>query len=338
MIVEPLFFKNDNLGFAVFELAESDNYITNIIRRAFMLNTLRAMLFIHQLQNQSDKILQMNQDLESRVVRRTADLNKTNDELKITLEELRVTQEELIESEKLAAMGSLVAGMAHEINTPVGIALTSASHLDIKTDDLMEKFDTGQMKKSDLEQFFTAAKEANNLLLSNLNRSVNLINRFKELAAQGNLEKTEVINFKEFLEKIICRMEVKIINENHRIHLECAPSLEWETYPGALSRVISHLILNSYIHAFEKDITGTIQIKVFKEKNSLIIHYSDDGRGIEEKFLKKIYDPFFKTSRQKGGVGLGLHQVYNIVNKTLEGKIKCENSRKGGVSFIITLP
>lgn len=252
--------------------------------------------------------------------------------------ELRRAQKQLIQSEKMAALGRLVAGVAHEINTPVGIGVTAVSHLAEKTKELVELYKEGNMKRGDLERFLKLAWESAEMTLKNLNNASELINNFKLVAADQTNNKKRKFNVKEYLDDIIISLKPKLSKTDHTVMINCDEDLEIDNYPGAISQIITNFVMNSLIHGFEDKDDGQIKIQVLEEDEFIKLRYSDDGAGLPEEHINKIFEPFFTTKRGQGGTGLGLNLIYNIVNNILKGDIECKSTIGEGVSFIIKIP
>lgn len=290
-----------------------------------------------QIINQSNEIEMMNRELESRVIDRTNELFQTNQELEITLDNLKRTQDQLIESEKLASLGDLVAGLAHEINTPLGIILTIITYLEETTKKVKKQYDSGLLKKADFEQHLESTLESERLIFENVNRAIELISSFKLISAeQRNVEK-RMINLREFLENIIKSLEPQLKKSSIQMRLTCPEHVEIETIPLTLYQIIINLIMNTKIHAYE-EFGGYVDIGVTLEKNRVLIILEDYGVGIPKEYLKKIFDPFFTTKRGSGGTGLGLNIVYNSVKQNLQGDILCHSEVGSGTQFVIDLP
>ena len=280
----------------------------------------------------------MNEALEARVEERTTELRSSNDQLRQTLDRLERTQTQLVTAEKMAALGELVAGVAHEINTPVGIAVTAASHLEEKTRKTLETYDGGALKRTDLESYLRLANESSRMLMSNLTRAADLVQSFKNVAVDQSSEARRMFNLRDYIEEILLSLRPKLKKTKHKVEVDCPDGIELNSYPGAYSRIITNFIVNSTIHGFEEDEAGTMRLKAHMEREYLFLTYSDNGKGITQENLGRIFDPFFTTRRGKGGSGLGLHIVYNIVSGQLEGSISCESTPGVGTAFTLQLP
>ncbi len=260
-------------------------------------------------------------------------------ELIETLTTLQNTQAQLVQSEKMASLGSLVAGIAHEINTPIGISVTAASHIMSKTQDFTSLLESKTLKRSDLNELSTTLTEAMEILLRNLHRASELIKSFKQVAVDQTHEDKRELNVKKYLEEIVLSLTPSLKKRKINIHINCDDNIQIKVYAGSVSQIITNLIMNSLMHAYEIDDTGTIVIKAYNSAdNKLILEFSDDGKGMEQDVVSKIFDPFFTTKRGNGGTGLGLHLVYNIVYQMLEGTIVCKSEPGKGTSFVIEFP
>jgi signal transduction histidine kinase len=293
---------------------------------------------INQRQKAEEELKELNEQLEDKVSLRTAELSKANEELKQALIHLKTAQEQLVSSEKMAALGGLVAGVAHEINTPVGVGVTAASHLLEKTKTIQGQFSDGTMKKSSLQLFLDTCGEATDMILSNLDRASNLINSFKKVAVDQSSEERRLFKVKEYIQEVMLSLMPKFKKTQHKIVIEGDDEISIDSYPGAFSQVISNLIMNSLIHAFEPEESGLIEINVSSEGSGTMITYRDNGKGIPPDNLKKIFDPFFTTRRGEGGSGLGMHIVYNIATQTLGGAISVDSEEGVGTTFSVYIP
>ena len=265
-------------------------------------------------------------------------LKDKNEELEKTLQQLKTTQIQLIESEKMAALGSLVAGVAHEINTPIGISVTAASVLAEDATDFSNIYQSGKMKRADLETFLDTARESSRMILANLKRAADLVQSFKQVAVDQSSESQRCFYLKEYLEEIILSLIGNLKKTKHTIKITGDANLTLNSYPGALSQIVTNLVMNSLIHAYGEEEAGQIQLDFQREGEQLILQYSDDGQGIKPENISQIFDPFFTTNRSQGNTGLGLHIVYNLITQKLRGTIQCESQVGRGTKFTLKLP
>jgi PAS domain S-box-containing protein len=265
-------------------------------------------------------------------------LEASNHDLELMIEDLENTHKQLLESEKLASLGSLVAGVAHEINTPLGISITSSTVMHEEVDLLHKKFNNDSLKRSELEAFFEQADEACKILQTNLNRASDLVRSFKQVAVDQTVDDLRKIDLKEYLDETLLSIGPSFKYSKVSVASECEDDIEIETHPGALSQIISNLAINSMTHAYDENSEGTILIKSYLDGGSIVIEYADDGKGISQENLKHIFTPFFTTRRGMGGSGLGLSIVYNLVTGTLKGNITAESAEGKGTKFRIEFP
>lgn len=268
------------------------------------------------------------------------DLIETNYQLKAKNEELKNAQEQMIQSEKLASLGGLVAGVSHEINTPIGVSVSAASFLQDKNKELIEKVNTNSLSKKEFKHFADTIEETSNILLSNLKRAADLIGSFKKIAVDQTSEESREINLIDYIKDVVTSLKhiLKKTSIDIRVESKCN-EIVIKTYPGPLAQVITNLIMNSIIHGFEPDEKGLIHIKASKSNDdSVVLCFSDNGKGMSKEIQKRIFEPFFTTKRGQGGSGLGMFVVYNIVTKYFDGNIECISSEGKGVMFTINLP
>ena len=265
-------------------------------------------------------------------------LETSNHDLEHMIEDLGNTHKQLVESEKLASLGSLVAGVAHEINTPLGISVTSSTVMHEEVNQLQGKFENDTLKRSELEAFFKQANQACQILQTNLNRASDLIRSFKQVAVDQTVDDLRNINLKKYIDEILISIGPSFKYSKVTVEADCDEDIDIETHPGALSQIISNLALNSMTHAYDESSEGVIRIKSYQDNGSIVIEYSDDGKGISEENLKNIFTPFFTTRRGSGGSGLGLSIVYNLVTGTLRGNIEAESVEGKGTDFRIVFP
>ncbi|HEX8988463.1 MAG TPA: ATP-binding protein [Rhodocyclaceae bacterium] len=252
--------------------------------------------------------------------------------------ELLRMQEELVRAERLAALGGLVAGVAHEINTPVGTGLTAASHLEEQTREFAELLAADRVRRSDLDGFVRTAREVAASMTTNLRRAVELVRGFKQVAVDQSSEQRRRFELKGYLQEILCSLQPRLKRTAHRVEVSCPQGIEIVSYPGAFSQIVTNLVLNSLIHGFEHKEAGRIEIAVEPGAGDLLLRYRDDGAGMAPEHAKHLFEPFFTTRRGRGGSGLGMHVVYNLVTQTLGGKIDCSTAPGQGIEFRIRIP
>ncbi|MCW8876346.1 MAG: YfiR/HmsC family protein [Kangiellaceae bacterium] len=270
--------------------------------------------------------------------RSNLELEEKNRQLSKINHELTETQGQLVEAEKMAALGGLVAGVAHEINTPIGVGVTSATHLLDSVEAFKSQYESGELKRSQLESLLEDLSESGEILNRNLLRASELIRSFKQVSTDQTIEEKREFNLAEYIGEICQNLHHKLKQKHHQVEVSVDESIMLNSYPGALAQVFTNLIVNSIIHGFGENENGQILIHSEKVENErLKITYNDYGKGIPTEEREKIFDPFFTTNRAQGGTGLGLHICYNLVTQKLGGKIKCLDSEVGA-SFEINLP
>ncbi len=261
-------------------------------------------------------------------------------ELEQTLMDLKNSQEQLVASEKMALLGGLVAGIAHEINTPLGVGVTAASHLESQLRNVVRLYQEAELTREEYENFLDSAVEGIHILLRNLEAAANLVSSFKLVAVDQSSEALREFKFKEYLKSILLSLQPETKQAPVQINVDCPEDLMIDSYPGDFSQIFTNLIMNSIMHGFnEGKESGSITIAVSRQDAGHIkILYSDTGKGIPAEIIPKIFDPFFTTNRQSGRSGLGMHIVYNIITHHLKGTVVCEESAAQGARFIITVP
>lgn len=254
------------------------------------------------------------------------------------LQDLKQTQTQLVESEKMASLGGLVAGISHEINTPLGVAKTSSSHIEDELKKLIRAFTEGTLTKNDMQAFVEQFQDGLHLLIANLNRASELMASFKQVSADQSHDEIRLFNLKEYLEETVYTLKPNLKRYQVSVVLECSETIQLNSFPGAFSQIITNLIMNSLLHAYNTEDQGNIRITVKEEDTAIKVTYSDDGNGMSEDVRKKIFDPFFTTKRGNGGTGLGMHIIYNLVTIKLQGAIDVQSALGQGSTFNMTLP
>jgi PAS domain S-box-containing protein len=267
------------------------------------------------------------------------DRKRAEEEVRATLEDLRNTQAQLVEAEKMAALGGLVAGVAHEINTPIGVGLTVVTHFQNKTNELLALFENNQMKKTDLQKYLALAKESAVQLVSNIARASDLIQSFKRVAVDQTSDHQRTFQLHSYLNEIITSLTPTLRKGGHQVEIDCPDNIEMNSFPGSLAQIISNLVMNALMHAFTpQGGGGLISIRVELKSGMVELGFTDNGAGIPADHLPRIFDPFFTTKRGSGGSGLGLNIVYNLVTQKLHGRITCKSEVNKGTTFLMVLP
>jgi signal transduction histidine kinase len=265
------------------------------------------------------------------------ELVQQKEELQLTLENLQKTQEQLVESEKMAAIGGLVAGVAHEINTPVGIGITAISSLQEDIQRMAGLYEKEEISRKDFREFLQSSGDVSKLIQKNLERTASLVQSFKQVSTDQVTEQQRVFELKEYLNDILVSLQPKFSRKTIDFKIDCDDKLKLDSYPGVYAQIFTNLLLNSLQHGFPETNTGTISIEADINKDRLKIQYTDDGAGISRKDLPHIFEPFY-TSDQHRGTGLGLNIIYNLVRQKLHGTITCESEPGKGVLFKIDVP
>jgi len=293
---------------------------------------------ISTLKRAEESLRLLNEELEFHVQTRTADLMRANDELRHTLEQLTLAQRHLLEAEKMAALGGLVAGVAHEINTPLGITVTAASHLQEETARIGRLSEAGTLTPQEFADFRSTARESAEIILRNLYRADRLIKSFKLIAVDQTTEERRSVELGAYLNEILTSLGPALKKTPHSVAIDCPAPIAMNTYPGALYQIVSNLVMNSLTHAFEPGRAGHITLGASQHGANVYLRYADDGCGMSAAVSAQIYEPFFTTRRGQGGSGLGMHVVYNLVTQLLRGSIRIDSAPGQGTRFEIVLP
>ncbi len=265
-------------------------------------------------------------------------LEQQNEVLNQTLETLRSAQAELVSQEKLASLGSLVAGVAHEINTPLGICVTATSHMVEELALLKKQLDEEQLTKEGLVEFVDIFDQSLRIMTTNSQRGANLVRSFKQVAVDQSSESIREFDLRAYLDEILFSLQPKFKGKKIIVKVDCPDGIIMKTYPGALSQVMTNMLTNSLIHGFEDRNKGHINIDAKVVDNMAYMTFADDGMGMEADALEKLFEPFFTTKRGQGGSGLGTHIVYNLVTGPLAGTIKATSSPGAGLQYQVKFP
>lgn len=285
---------------------------------------------VHHLKSTEAKLLALTQSLEQRVEQRTKELVRSN-------EYLKSTQSQLVESEKMASLGGVVAGVSHEINTPVGIAITALSSLKERSKTLFNQAALGKMTRANFTHFQSQSDSSLRLALESLNKASMLVENFKQIAVDRSHERQSEVELDQLIQDVISASTLHAVINKEGITLDCPTHLMFTTYPDAFAKIFFELVQNTLVHGYSSDEPVQISIAVSQHGNEIHIIYRDCGRGMDDKTLERIFDPFYTTNRTDGS-GLGMHVVYNQVTQLLKGKISCQSQLGLGCRFIICLP
>ena len=304
------------------------------------LNTMLSRVERHIAKQEvtEQQTLRLNQELEDKVNQRTDALKDSNQELLSTLEKLHQFQGQLVESEKMASLGDMVAGVAHEVNTPIGLGVTASSLLADRLAEIRTAFDEKTLKASQLRRFLEESTENLGIVSRNLHRAAELISSFKQVAVNQSSEADCAIDVRQLIDEVILSLAPQLKRKTVQFDIDCPPQLTVISKPGPINQILINLIVNSLIHGFESTNKGTVSISVMQLSGQLHINYQDDGQGVDPSIKSKIFDPFITTRRGEGGSGLGLHLVYNLVTQALGGSIQFDAEQASGVHFEISFP
>ncbi len=293
------------------------------------------------LEQQKDELLVNQRELRQENENRQFiedELRKRNTELATSMETIQMAKDQLVESERMASLGGLVAGIAHDVNTPLGVSVTATSFLHDRVKKLQSAYENKKLTGNTMTSFLSEAEQTITLLTNNLNRASDLISSFKQVAVDQTSEAEREINVSEYLTEVVQSLAPNFKKTQHTIDIHCPDDLSIKCAPGVLAQILTNMIMNSLIHGFEDKTKGAIRLEISEQDNNLVINYSDDGRGLDEGTLKRHFDAFFTTRRGKGGSGLGTHIMYNLVTQTLGGDIEAFSKPGEGLKYIITIP
>ena len=309
----------------------------DIVAKNINIMLTRTEKYINKQQDAEQEILKLNQELEDKVSSRTKALKESNQELLSTLDKLHKFQNQLVESEKMASLGDMVAGVAHEVNTPIGLGVTASTLLSDRLDEIKHAFEDKTLKSSQLKKFLNDGEENIQIICRNLDRAAELISSFKKVAVDQSSEADREINIEHFIEDVFLTLAPETKGKCLLV-LNCEDDIDVITKPGPLNQIIVNLVMNSIIHGFEHANDGKVTLSVSQVGQQLFMQYQDNGCGIADDMQDKIFEPFTTTKRGAGGSGLGLHLVYNLVTQALGGTIALVSKNDSGVNFEINFP
>ena len=317
---------------------------TNIREIAELSVSINVMLsrvqeYVQKQRLAEEQHRKLNASLEDMVNQRTLALKDANRELIQTLEKLHQFQRQIVQNEKMASLGDMVAGVAHEVNTPIGLGVTASTMMLDRLAIIQKEFESKTLKASTMARFLSESQENLNIIYRNLNRAAELISSFKQVAVDQSSESNRKFCFSQLVNEILLSLRPRLKQVDHDIRIECDPTLTVETKAGPINQILINLIMNSVIHGFEDMEHGEINIiaeMMTPTKMKLI--YRDNGKGIASDIRKRIFDPFVTTKRGQGGSGLGMHLVYNLVTQALNGSISITSEEGNGAEFLIIFP
>lgn len=278
-----------------------------------------------------EKISNFNNELQEKIDQKTNNLNNT-------IEDLKSTQDKLVESEKMAALGGLVAGVAHEINTPIGIAITGTTQSFEISKNIAREYESGKMSQESLEKYFQQNQELSDITYKNLSRAADLIKSFKQISVDQSSEKRRNFEFVAYIKEVLTSIGSQYEAKRITIDVKYDKEFTIDSYPGLYSQILTNLVMNSLTHAYDSTSKGIIEIEIKNNDNFLLLTYKDDGKGIAPQHIGKIFDPFYTTNNHGGGTGLGLNIIYNMIVQHLNGTIECSSTLGRGATFSNKVP
>ena len=281
---------------------------------------------------------QMNAELEARVEQRTQELQTANGELSHALSTLQCAQKELVQSEKMAALGGLVAGVSHELNTPIGNAMTVASSMVDRALEFQGLVTRNELKRSALERFMADSLEGSELVQRSLQRASDLVHSFKQVAVDQASERQRVFQLAEVVREIVITLSPNLKKMPWQLQIDIPDDLVLDSFPGALGQVTINLVMNAAIHAFGDRTEGRIEVRGRQiDQDTVELVFADNGIGMAPETASRIFDPFFTTKLGQGGSGLGLAIVHQMVTQVLQGKVSVESRLGEGSRFVLHL-
>ncbi|MBZ9613240.1 sensor histidine kinase [Rheinheimera maricola] len=276
--------------------------------------------------------------LEREVAARTEEIKQQHQALQDSYAELKKAQQQLVIQEKMASLGALVAGVAHEINTPLGICVTAASHLQAELDSITSQYAKGGMQKSAFDRFLQRVTDGVRILQSNTGRAADLVNSFKQISVDQSYDSVRNIELISYIHDVLLSLQPQLKKRVCQVKLDAPEQLQMYTDAGALAQIITNLVMNSLHHGLQDVAQPQIVISLQQQQQQLLLQYSDNGCGMSATDLARLFDPFFTTKRHQGGTGLGSHIVYNLVTVRFNGRIEVSSPPGMGLQYTIWLP
>jgi ligand-binding sensor domain-containing protein/signal transduction histidine kinase len=317
-----------------------ETWLARLLLVAIVLIALLLAHFIRlkQLGKRQEELARLVDERTETLNDRTRALEESKNKAEQTLQQLATTMQELVRTEKMAALGQLVAGVAHEVNTPLGVALTASSVVSEESRLLIQKLADGNIRRTELDNFLQKLSQATLLLDRNLHRAAQLVANFKQVSVDRTNDNQRQFKLALYLDELLESLSLMWKSRHVTISVNCPPDIVMDSYPGTIGQIITNFTQNAVIHAFKERSSGEINIKCTQQGNNVEIIFADNGAGIDSKLIDRIFDPFFTTNRHQGGTGLGLHIVYNLITQKLLGSITVTSQAGKGTKFIILLP
>jgi signal transduction histidine kinase len=265
-------------------------------------------------------------------------LENQNAALNAALTALQDAQSELVRQEKLASLGRLVAGVAHEINTPLGICVTATSHLVQELKLTREELAAGEMTEESLQSFLDIIDQSLRIMTTNTQRAAALVRSFKQVAVDQSSDDIRSFDLRHYLDEVLLSLQPKLKGRPVQVVVECPPGIDMESFPGAVSQIVTNMVMNSLVHGFGENQAGRIRLSAALDEDQVVLDYSDDGAGMDQETLAKLFDPFFTTKRGSGGSGLGAHILFNLVTGPLGGTVKVHSAPGEGLQYRLRFP
>ena len=272
-------------------------------------------------------------------IRIEQDLEKARDRAEGALEDLLATQNHLVQAEKMAGLGRLVAAAAHEINSPLSVAVTMASMFSEQVGEIAVRLRAGRLRRIELERYIAGTREGSDLQLANLERAADLIHSLKRVAADQTSDAQRRFNLSQCLSDVVVSIGPVWRKAGHRVEIICPQPIELVGHPGVIAQILTNFVTNSIVHGFEPGRCGVLTVSAsLPDPETVELCYSDNGKGIPPEVRDRVFEPFFTTRRNSGGTGLGLHIIHNLVTGRLGGSIDLQSEVGRGVRFTLRFP
>ncbi|WP_372621978.1 ATP-binding protein [Alteromonas stellipolaris] len=343
-VIDDLIVSNGKLTNAQSQLSHANKKLDDqnlILEQEVAKKTSSLSQIMLSLEQQKDELIANQRELRQENENRQYiedELRKKNSELANSMGNLQLAKDQLVESERMASLGGLVAGITHDVNTPLGVGVTAASFLQERLNNLKTSFEEKSLTTKSMENFINEADQTANLLLTNLNRASELIASFKQVAVDQTSETEREINLNDYIRDIIKSLKPSFKHSNHDIVVNCPEDLYIRCAPGAIAQIVTNMIVNSLVHGFEDTNDGKITLDVSVDNNTIEMRYRDNGKGLSNDDLDRLFDAFFTTKRGEGGSGLGTHIMYNLVTQSLSGHIEAQSKPGDGLQYTIRFP